>query len=132
LVCRKSAKPALAAFAAIAKRMDLTLNRDKTRETRLTEGFDFLGVGFVKRRSPTTGKPAIYLSPAKSAQQVIRDKLKSRTSRRAPISPQDFVALVNPLMMGCTLLPSHQRQPRLPGTAALRQHSLSSLPHPTK
>jgi RNA-directed DNA polymerase len=35
LVCRNSAKPALAAFEAIAKRMDLTLNREKTHETRL-------------------------------------------------------------------------------------------------
>jgi RNA-directed DNA polymerase len=100
LVCRKSAKPALAAFEAIAKRMDLTLNREKTRETRLSEGFDFLGVQFVKRKSPTTGKQAIYLFPAKSAQQSIRNKLKYLTSRRAPISPQEFVAKVNPLMTG--------------------------------
>src|SRR5262249_16330263 len=35
LVCCKSARPALAAFESIAKRMDLTLNWDKTRETRL-------------------------------------------------------------------------------------------------
>src|SRR5438128_2584993 len=100
LVCRKSAHPARAAFEAIAKRMDLTLNQDKTRETRLTEGFDFLGVQFVKRKSPTSGKPAIYLFPAKSAQQTIRNKLKYLTSRRAPISPQEFVAQVNPLMTG--------------------------------
>jgi RNA-directed DNA polymerase len=100
LVCRKSAKPALAAFEAIAKRMDLTLNREKTRETRLAEGFDFLGVQFVKRKSPTTGKQAIYLFPAKSAQQTIRNKLKYLTSRRAPISPQEFLAQVNPLMTG--------------------------------
>jgi RNA-directed DNA polymerase len=100
LVCRKSAKPALAAFEAIAQRMDLTLNRDKTRETRLTEGFDFLGVQFVKRKSPTTGKPAIYLFPAKAAQQTIRNKLKYLTSRRAPLSPQEFVAKVNPLVTG--------------------------------
>ena len=100
LVCHKSAKPALAAFEAIAKRMDLTLNRDKTRETRLSEGFDFLGVQFVKRKSPTTGKQAIYLFPAKSAQQSIRNKLKYLTSRRAPISPQEFVAKVNPLVTG--------------------------------
>jgi len=100
LVCRKGAKPALAAFAAIAKRMELTLNRDKTRETRLAEGFDFLGVQFVKRKSPTTGKHAIYLFPAKSAQQAIRNKLKYLTSRRAPISPQEFVAMVNPVMTG--------------------------------
>jgi RNA-directed DNA polymerase len=100
LVCRQSARPALAAFEAIAQRMELTLNRDKTRETRLTEGFDFLGVQFVKRKSPTTGKPAIYLFPAKSAQQTIRNKLKYLTSRRAPISPQEFVAQVNPLVTG--------------------------------
>jgi len=100
LVCRQSAKPALAAFEAIAQRMDLTLNRDKTRETRLTEGFDFLGVQFVKRKSPTSGKNTIYLFPAKSAQQTIRNKLKYLTSRRAPISPQEFVDKVNPLMTG--------------------------------
>jgi RNA-directed DNA polymerase len=100
LVCRKSARPALAALEAIVQRMELTLNWDKTRETRLTEGFDFLGVQFVKRKSPTTGKPAIYLFPAKSAQQTIRNKLKYHTSRRAPISPQEFVAKVNPLVTG--------------------------------
>jgi group II intron reverse transcriptase/maturase len=100
LVCRKSAQPALAAFEAIATRMELTLNRDKTRETRLTEGFDFLGIQFVKRKSPTRGKNTIYLFPAKSAQQMIRNKLKYLTSRRAPISPQEFVEKVNPLMTG--------------------------------
>jgi group II intron reverse transcriptase/maturase len=100
LVCRKSAQPALAAFEAIATRMDLTLNRDKTRETRLTEGFDFLGIQFVKRKSPTSGKNTTYLFPAKSAQQKIRNKLKYLTSRRAPISPQEFVAQVNPVMTG--------------------------------
>jgi RNA-directed DNA polymerase len=100
LVCRKSAQPARAAFAAIAQRRDLTLNRDKTRETRLTEGFDCLGIPFVNRKSPTSGKNTISLFPAKSAQQTIRHKLKYLTSRRAPISPQEFVAKVNPLRTG--------------------------------
>jgi len=100
LVGRKSARPARAAFEAIAKRMDLTLNRDKTRETRLTEGFDFLGFEFVKRQSPTSGKNTLYLFPAKSAQQKIRNKLKYLTSRRAPSSPQEFVAKVNPVLTG--------------------------------
>ena len=97
---RKSARPALAAFAAIAQRMDLTLNRDKTRETRLTEGFDFIGFQFVNRQSPTRGQNTIYLFPATAAHQTIRNKLKYLTSRRAPISPQEFVAQVNPLRTG--------------------------------
>jgi group II intron reverse transcriptase/maturase len=100
LVCRRSPQPALAAFEAIAKRMELTLNRDKTHVTRLTAGFDFVGFQFVKRKSPSSGKNTIYIFPAKSAQQTIRNRLKYLTSRRAPISPQEFVAMVNPLVTG--------------------------------
>jgi hypothetical protein len=59
LVCRKSAEQALQGFAAMAIRMGLTLNRDKTRITKLTEGFDVLGFHFVKRRSPSSGKYAV-------------------------------------------------------------------------
>ena len=100
LVCHKSPQPALAALEAIATRMDLTLNRDKTHVTRVTDGFDFIGFNFVKRRSPRSGKNAIYIFPAKSAQQKIRNRLKYITSRRAPISPKEFVEMVNPIVMG--------------------------------
>jgi RNA-directed DNA polymerase len=100
LVCRKSARPALAALAALATRMDLTLKRDKTRETRLTEGVDVLGVQFVNRQSPPRGKHTLSLFPAKSAQPTLRNKLKYLTSRRAPISPQEFGAKVNPRVTG--------------------------------
>jgi RNA-directed DNA polymerase len=100
VVCRRSPQPALTAFEAIATRMELTLNRDKTRVTRLTDGFDFIGFQFVKRKSPKSGKNTIYLFPAKSAQQKMRNRLKYLTSRRAPISPKEFVAMVNPLVTG--------------------------------
>ena len=100
LVCRRSPAPALAAFEAIAKRMALPLNRDQTRVTRLTDGFDFIGFNFVKRPSPRSGKNTIYLFPAKAAQQRIRHRLKYLTSRRAPSSPKAFVEQVNPLMTG--------------------------------
>ena len=43
LVCRKNAQQALSAFEAIARRMGLVVNREKTRITKLTEGFDFIG-----------------------------------------------------------------------------------------
>jgi len=100
LVCRRSPHPARAACEAIATRMDLTLNRDKTRVTRVTEGFDFLGFTFVKRKSPSSGKNTIYIFPAKSVQQTIRNRLKYLTSRRAPITPKAFVAMVNPIVTG--------------------------------
>src|SRR3989441_11947508 len=100
LVGRRSPQPVRAAFEGIAKRMDLTLNRDKTRVTRVTDGFDFIGFNFVKRKNPRSGKQAIYIFPAKSAQQKIRNRLKYVTSRRAPITPKEFVDMVNPMVTG--------------------------------
>jgi RNA-directed DNA polymerase len=102
LVCRKSAYPALEAFKSIAKRMELTLNEDKTHITKLTDGIDFIGYQFVKRPSPKTGKNTIYIFPAKRAQQKIRNRLKYLTSRRAPVSPKEFIELVNPVVRGWT------------------------------
>jgi RNA-directed DNA polymerase len=100
VVCRRSPQPVLAALAAIATRMDLTINRDKTHVTRLTDGFDFIGFQFVKRKSPSRGQNTLDMFPAKSAQQKIRNRRKHLTSRRAPISPQAFVDMVNPMVTG--------------------------------
>jgi RNA-directed DNA polymerase len=100
LVCRKSAEQALEAFAAIASRMGLTINREKTRITKLTEGFDFIGFQFVKRRSPNSGKWNIYIFPSKVAQRNIRRRIKYFTKRRAPMTPAEFVEQVNRTVRG--------------------------------
>jgi RNA-directed DNA polymerase len=100
LVCRSNAKQALEAFEAIAQRMGLTINREKTRITKLTEGFDFIGFHFVKRRSPNSGKLSIYIFPSKQAQRNIRRQIKSFTKRRAPIMPAEYVKLVNQTVRG--------------------------------
>lgn len=100
LVCRRDAYSVLGAFTSMAEKMELTVNRKKTRITKLTDGFDFIGFNFVKRKSPTSGKNTIYIFPAKSSQQKIRSRLKYLTSRRAPVSPQEFVELVNITVVG--------------------------------
>ena len=100
LVCRKSATQALEAFEAIAQRMGLTINREKTRITKLTAGFDFIGFHFVKRRSPKSGKQHIYIFPSKQSQRNIRRQIKSFTKRRAPIMPAEYVKLVNQTVRG--------------------------------
>jgi retron-type reverse transcriptase len=43
LICRKDAAQALRAFEGIAGRMGLTINREKTRITKLTKGLTSLG-----------------------------------------------------------------------------------------
>ena len=91
---------ALQAFEAIALRMGLTINREKTRITKLTEGFDFIGFQFVKRRYPTAANYNIYILPSKSSQHNIRRRIKSFTKRRAPITPAEFVKEVNQTVRG--------------------------------
>ena len=100
LICRKSGAYALEAFEAIASRMGLTINREKTRVTKLIEGFDFIGFQFVKRRSPKSGKQNIYIFPSKVAQRNIRRRIKYFTKRRAPIAPAEFVEQVNQAVRG--------------------------------
>jgi group II intron reverse transcriptase/maturase len=100
LVCRKSGVHALQAFEAIASRMGLTINRAKTRITKLIEGFDFIGFEFVKRRSPKHGRWSIYIFPSKSAQRNIRRRIKYFTKRQAPLAPAEFVGQVNQTVRG--------------------------------
>jgi hypothetical protein len=80
--------------------MGLVVNRDKTRITKLTDGFDFVGFQFVKRRSPTTGKYTMYLFPSKASQRQVRRRIKAFTKRRAPIPPDVFVQQINQTVRG--------------------------------
>jgi hypothetical protein len=66
----------------------------------LLDGFDGIGFPFVKRQSPRSGKKTIDMFPTTSAQQKIRHRLKHLMSRRAPISPQECVDMVNPMVRG--------------------------------
>lgn len=100
LICKRSPKPVLEAFSTLARRLELTLSEAKTKTTLLSDGFDFIGFNFVRRKSPKSGRSVIYTSPAKHAQQTIRNRLKYLTSRRAPIKPREFITLVKPVVMG--------------------------------
>ena len=100
LVCRKGPAPVLQMFTEMADKIGLTVNREKTRITKITDGFDFIGFHFVKRKSPTSGKNSIYIFPSKRAQQAIRNKLKYVTSRRAPIKPKEFIEVIRPVALG--------------------------------
>src|SRR5260363_307753 len=100
LVCRKSAQTALQAFSEMAREMRLTLNSKKTRITKLTQGFDFLGINFVKRKSLTSDKNKIYRFPSKQSQQNICNRLRALTSRMAPIKPEEIIKQIKPIVLG--------------------------------
>jgi RNA-directed DNA polymerase len=91
LVWRRNAEQARHAFEAIVARMALIINRTKTRITKGTEGLDYRGVHFVRRRRPTSGKRPIYICPSQAGQRRIRRRIKYCTKRRAPVPPEAFV-----------------------------------------
>ena len=87
-------------FTEMADKIGLTVNREKTHITKITDGFDFIGFRFVKRKSLRSSKDNIYVFPSKRAQQAIRNKLRYVTSRRAPIKPEEFIESIRPVVMG--------------------------------
>lgn len=102
IVCQRDGYQALKRLKEIAERLDLKLNQRKTKVTRLTEGFDFVGYNFIKRKSPTNGKNTIYLFPTKTSEQKIRNSIKYKTSWRAPVEPEVFVKQINVMVRGWT------------------------------
>jgi RNA-directed DNA polymerase len=100
IVCRKNSTHPLGAFVALAKRLELTVNQEKTRITTLKEGFDYLGFQFVKRKSPTHGRNVIYIFPSGHSQKAIRQRIKGFTKRRAPIKPDEFINRINETVLG--------------------------------
>ncbi len=102
LICQRDGYKALEKFKEIAVRLKLTVNQSKTKVTKLTDGFDFVGFNFIKRKSPTSGKNTIYIFPTKSSEQKIRNSIKYKTSWRAPIQPEQFVEQINTMVRGWT------------------------------
>jgi len=101
IVCRKrNAFQVRKALDAIVDRMGLTLNEEKTKVTELTEGFNFLGFQFIKRKSLTTGKNRIYLFPQKESERALRHRIKHLTSRQAPITEEEFLEQINQNVRG--------------------------------
>jgi group II intron reverse transcriptase/maturase len=83
------------------ERMSLTVNRDKTRIARVSEGFDFLGLTFREGQGRGTGRRFALSYPRQKAMQAVRRKVKE-TVRRHPLSAtiRDVVSEVNRVLDG--------------------------------
>ncbi len=57
--------------------LDLELNMEKTRITTAQEGFDFLGVHFVRKWSRHKNKEATYVYPSEKAVENFRENIKA-------------------------------------------------------
>jgi RNA-directed DNA polymerase len=108
----KSAKEARAAMndaLRILERLGVQLNSQKTRIVHVQHGFEFLG--YKIRRAPrrrSRGRAAgdntsvgmLYAYPREKSIRKFKDQVRQLTRRRAPVTTEQLIADVNPLLLG--------------------------------
>lgn len=102
ILCRGTARLALAEARGILSRIGLTLNEAKTRVCRVwQESFDFLGYTFVKMRSRLSGKSYIGARPSNRAVDRLKNRIREMTGRHSLAEyPGILTAKLNRLLDG--------------------------------
>jgi group II intron reverse transcriptase/maturase len=106
ILCRGDAGPAMAVLETVLKRLELTLNWDKTRVVDVREqAFDFLGFSIKWARSRRTGKGYPHVEPRRRAEERIKARVKELTARRrTPVPMPRLIAEVNEVLRANGLL----------------------------
>jgi group II intron reverse transcriptase/maturase len=112
ITCKSAAEARAAMDAArrILKQLGVELHPQKTRIVHVRYGFEFLGYK-IKRgerklylpdrqiRSPIRGG-ALYAYPKEKSIRRFMDQVRQRTKRKVPLTTQELIAEVNPLLRG--------------------------------
>lgn len=104
VLCRAGTQRPMDVVRHVLKRLDLTLNEDKSRIVDARHGcFDFLGFSFVQRRSRRTGRWYPHVAPSKKSVQRIKAETKRLTDRRlTPVPLPDVIGRLNRTLRGWT------------------------------
>jgi group II intron reverse transcriptase/maturase len=107
---RGEAKAALATATRILKRLDVTLHAEKTRLVHVRHGFEFLGYKIKRGSRPLrlsaseirSGVRAgsLYAFPREKSIRHFKEQIRTRTRRKAPVSTQELIAEINPVIRG--------------------------------
>ncbi len=112
VTCRNlaEAKAALAAAKQVLGKLGVELNNEKTRIVHIREGFEFLGYKIkrggrplklaesrIKSGAKTGG---LYAYPRNKSIRHFKDQIRKLTRRRAPITTQELINEINPIIRG--------------------------------
>ncbi len=107
---RQEAERVLSEATAILTSLDVKLNREKTRIVHVRDGFEFLGYKIKRGVRPLKLSPErirsgarpgrLYAIPRQKSVENFKDKIRKRTQRKAPVSTQELIAQINPLLRG--------------------------------
>ena len=107
---RTEAQAALEAARQILEKLGVELHSEKTRIVHISTGFEFLGYKIkrgtrslrlaenrIKSGARTGG---LYAYPRKKSIQHFKDQIRSLTRRRAPVTTQETIDQINPIIRG--------------------------------
>jgi group II intron reverse transcriptase/maturase len=112
VTCRSlaDAKAALAAAKQVLGKLGVELHSEKTRIVHIREGFEFLGYKIkrgvrplklaesrIKSGAKTGG---LYAYPRDKSVQHFKDQIRKLTRRRAPVTTQELITEINPIIRG--------------------------------
>ena len=112
VTCQTAAEARAAVDAArrILKQLGVEVHPPKTRIVHVRDGFEFLGYK-IKRGSRKLNLPAsqirsqarpgaLYAYPKEKSIRRFMDRVRQRTRRRAPLTTEELIAELNPLLRG--------------------------------
>lgn len=112
VTCRSlaDAKAALAAAKQVLGKLGVELHSEKTRIVHIRDGFEFLGYKIKRGSRPLklaesriksgakTG--SLYAYPRDKSVQHFKDQIRKLTRRRAPVTTQELITEINPIIRG--------------------------------
>ena len=107
---RSEAQRVLAEATKILATLGVVLNRDKTRIVHVRHGFEFLGYKIKQGTRPLqlssqrirsgARSGALYAIPRQKSIEHFKDQIRRRTRRKAPVSTQELIDEINPIIRG--------------------------------
>jgi RNA-directed DNA polymerase len=104
------ARDALAVASRVLKALGVNINARKTRIVHIRTGFEFLGFKIKRGSRPMRLPPskirshtqagALYAYPRQKSIRHFKDQIRRLTRRKAPVSTQELIAQINPVVRG--------------------------------
>jgi group II intron reverse transcriptase/maturase len=107
---RAEAQAALKFATKVLEKLGVVLHKEKTRIVHVRHGFEFLGYKIKRGSRPLKlpahkiksgiRKGALYAYPRQKSLDHFKEQIRKRTQRKAPLSTQELIAEINPVIRG--------------------------------
>jgi hypothetical protein len=112
ITCKSApeARAVLEAATRVLKTLGVHINPQKTRIVHVRHGFEFLGYKIKRGSRPMRLSPnkirsgaqpgALYAYPREKSVRHFKDQIRQLTRRRAPVSTEELIEQINPVVRG--------------------------------